>query len=324
MKLQPRDLEIFASLNKYGVLTTKQLGAAVFKNIATTTILRRLRKLEALDYVYRITGLEGGELVWGLARHGAFAIHEEPPYRFTNKNVLFHEVALSSVRLTLELVGLGAEWIRDKDLYRMKEHHGRRRELDREVLPDGFFMASISGEHAPVALELELTAKGRQRYEKLLYEYSRKSELTLLWYIVGDDKLAALLKREWRRVNFEGGSPRLAITSLDELLRNPRAATMEFSNGQKRRILDVFDLPKEIKKSSSQAALGVSNLDTRNFENRNEVKHAQIEEKTAAPEFKVSRPFTVDHSPSTSDGEWSALTGKELVSGAEKQEKECA
>lgn len=323
MKLQPRDLEVFAKLGKYGVLTTQQLGAVVFKNIATTTILRRLRKLEEWDYIYRITGLESGELVWGLAKRGAFAIHEDVPYRFTNKNVLFHEVALSSVRLALESVGLGDEWIRDKDLYRMKEHHGRRAERDREILPDGFFMASIDGNPAPIALELELTAKGRERYERLLYEYTRKSELTLLWYIVGDDKLAALLKREWHRVNYEGGSPQLAITRLEELLRNPRRAMLDFQDGKKRKILDAFNLPNEIKTNSPQVALGVSTLGIEKVENKNAVNSAKEIENISAPDFKQSRPSTADPSPSTMERD-QRLRARDVGTGAEEKEEQCA
>ncbi len=42
-----RDIELLKKLSSYGMLSTKQIGAVVFNSIASTTVLRRLRLLEA-------------------------------------------------------------------------------------------------------------------------------------------------------------------------------------------------------------------------------------------------------------------------------------
>ena len=78
MLLTKRDLEIFAIISRCAILTTSQLSKTVFKGIAKTTVLRRLRKLEKAKFIERIEGLANYEKAWALTAKGAEAIGYPP------------------------------------------------------------------------------------------------------------------------------------------------------------------------------------------------------------------------------------------------------
>src|SRR5471032_3035587 len=108
--LQPRDKTLLSQLSRYGVLSTKQIGATSFEGIAHTTLMRRLRKLEEADLILRLAGLPDAMSGWCLTTRGASAIGASEPHRYSNQNTLLHEVTLSQVRMALETVGLGENW----------------------------------------------------------------------------------------------------------------------------------------------------------------------------------------------------------------------
>lgn len=57
MLIMPRDLRILKAIERYGLLTTKQIKEICFVGVATRTMLRRLRMLRNKKYITQHTGL---------------------------------------------------------------------------------------------------------------------------------------------------------------------------------------------------------------------------------------------------------------------------
>ena len=70
MLLTQRDFKLFNMLFDYGLLTTGQMNNLIFNSIRKTTILRRLRLLEAKGFIKRMIGLESFEALWFLTNEG--------------------------------------------------------------------------------------------------------------------------------------------------------------------------------------------------------------------------------------------------------------
>jgi hypothetical protein len=113
MKIQPRDRRLLSNLNRYGVLSTRQIRNIFFAGIAHSTVMRRLRKLEKKNLIGRVSGLEEGLCAWQLGAKGVSLLGVDTGFRYANRNTIEHEVKLSSLRIAPESVGLGADWVND-------------------------------------------------------------------------------------------------------------------------------------------------------------------------------------------------------------------
>lgn len=121
MLLTKRDLEIFKIISRCAILTTSQLSKTVFRGIATTTVLRRLRKLEKAKFIKRIEGLANYEKAWTLTSKGAQAIGYLNPKRHFQRLSLGHDVKLSELRLVLEDAGIARSWFVEEYSQRLDE-----------------------------------------------------------------------------------------------------------------------------------------------------------------------------------------------------------
>ena len=156
MWLQPRDKEILSKLDRYGVLSTRQLKDIFFKGIANSTVLRRLRKLEKPNLIGRVHGLDEGLCAWTRAQKGASTIGARDTIRYSNRNAIEHEVTLSALRMSLESVGLGTDWITEVELKRRSFAQNRGHNRRDQVIPDGIFTTSYKEKPVVMAVELEL------------------------------------------------------------------------------------------------------------------------------------------------------------------------
>ncbi len=89
-----------------------------------------------------------------------------------------------------------------------------------------FFAAQVFGETKMVAHELELSLKTRARYQELFSQYARKSSIGLIWYVVESKTLAESLLRIWESTHKYKTSPKLVVSLLDEILRDPASANL--------------------------------------------------------------------------------------------------
>lgn len=116
MLLTKRDLEIFTIISRCAILTTSQLSKTVFRGIAKTTVLRRLRKLEKAKFIEHIEGLANHEKAWALTSKGAEAIGYVNPKRHFHRLSLGHDVKFSELRLLLEDAGIARSWIPEHEI----------------------------------------------------------------------------------------------------------------------------------------------------------------------------------------------------------------
>jgi len=253
MKLQTRDKKLMEHLYRYGVLTTAQVRRLCFKNVAHTTVLRRLRLLESEDLILRLNGLEEGLLCWSLTNHGAQRVGLDRPSEYRNRNVLRHTTTLADVRMSLERVGLCENWIGEIELKRRmgdkKDSWGREK-----IIPDGLFSANVFGKTQMVALELEINLKSRGRYQELFRQYADKNSIGLIWYVVESLMLGQSLLRIWESVKRYPDSPRMKFSLLEDVLLNLRSAKM-VGLEKIETIENIFGLSNE---SAHEGAQGLS------------------------------------------------------------------
>src|SRR5437868_1895160 len=116
MILQPRDNELLVSLKKFGVLSTPQILKLHFLSVAKTTALRRLRTLEASHFIRRAVPLDNGTKTWTVDFKGKNEMGLEERLQFSNRNTIKHDVLVNDIRMKLELLGLGLNWIPEYQL----------------------------------------------------------------------------------------------------------------------------------------------------------------------------------------------------------------
>lgn len=254
--LTKRDLRLLESLGHFGMLCTSQLERKIYPGVQNSTVLRRLRRLERAGWIYRIKALESGELVWLLTRKAEELIRVEAPMIRPNRNGVPHDVQLSSLRMHLESIGLGENFVPDWSVRRQTFDPSRRRREDSQLVPDGIFSATLwDKKPSTVALELEINAKTTQRYERIFDKYLSKSHLRLVWYFVKTEAFAESLIAKWNQIKTRRSwayrSPGdLIVTVLPQFEANPRHALIHFTDGDTREVEEIFQLSSPVDKST--------------------------------------------------------------------------
>ena len=109
-KVTNRDLLLLELLESYGILSTQQIRALIFKDINTRTVLRRLRILKQRGFIYSSEGLPNGSLAWILSKKSAKLFKHDIELKFINKSSLQHDVAVSAIRIQLERLKIAKSW----------------------------------------------------------------------------------------------------------------------------------------------------------------------------------------------------------------------
>jgi hypothetical protein len=189
MVIQERDQEILRKISKYAVLSTNQIGNLLFHGVAHTTMMRRLRALEKAKYIHRGVPLDDGTNTWMLGLEGRRFLNQKPSFMFMNRNTIGHDVLLNDVRILLESLNLGHDWTPEWVMKSRAMRNDRHRQSER-VIPDGLMIEPVNGKSTVFAMELERTRKSQQRYDKVLYQYSLKATVDVIWYITKDLSIA--------------------------------------------------------------------------------------------------------------------------------------
>jgi hypothetical protein len=293
-----RDHALFEALGKYGLLTTSQLSQKLFAGVQNSTVLRRLRALEETKWIYRIKALESGELVWILTRKGENQVGVRTPMIKPNRNGVAHDVLLTELRMHLEAIGLGQNFVPEWTIRRLT-YNRERRERGESIVPDGIFSA-VDGQKnlITVAVELEVNGKSTARYEKVFARYMDQRRLELVWYFVKTKSFGEALQAKWREVSkrryrVDSG---FVFTVLDDLKANQRKANIHLLNGNTKSIEQAFTLPEPAQAAAQ--AVGTQNLVKaleRNIQSENKNKDLPHE-----PRSPKKEPSTADPSPPTS------------------------
>lgn len=264
-----RDIELFRKLSIYGMLSTKQVGQLVFNSIASSTVCRRLRLLEAGFYVKRIRGLESQDVLWVLADRGAKLAEVEATKRHWSKNMLDHDFKLLSLRLALEGSGLAHSWEPEHAIRSNVFKKNGFRAAKEKLIPDGLMSTEVKGYSQTVAIELELEMKSIKRYGEIFRRYSGKSNLYAIWYLAPRNDIRNTVFRCWRHYKSLYRLPTLYVSDLDEVMKDPLNARL-FGEEAPMPIGKTWS-PKMIQVPAHSPAQGVSNQPEKNVEKKVEL-----------------------------------------------------
>lgn len=232
LKITGRDKALLRGLYEFGVLSRNQIQKVFFADTNVNTLNRRLRKLRSLNFVESVWGLPNGQLVWILSKKGGEYLAIDRPLKGINKNVLRHDVLVSDLRIGLESVELGNNW-RSGHLMRAELGvHRSMKEKRKLNIPDWLVDFKFGEQTRAVALELELNPKSKTRICQTLLDYSKKSAIGLVWYVVPSKQLGGKLLKECRYMEERGHSVKLAWSLLDEFLADPLDVRMNFMGGK--------------------------------------------------------------------------------------------
>lgn len=305
-KLQPRDVHFLQTLSRFGILSSNQIAQYFFTGTAVTTALRRLRVLEKSRIILNPGHLQSGEKVWTLSKEGARQIAASEPFRYSNQNTFLHDVCLSEVRLTLESLGLGDDWTSEAEMKRnITPYYSNS-----SVIPDGLFIADICGEPQVVSLEFELSAKSHKRYRSLFIDYTYKSAISHVWYVVKDESIITPILKQWQEVMSNkrlNEGQKIIFTYFDDLISEKHDAKIFDENLNSKPLHTVFSLTRPCQ--------GLSRETDKELSIGKILEFKPIQDVTTAPEIEKKVPYVLDPSPPTLERGRGLQTLK--ISGAE-------
>ena len=269
MYLTDRDKNLFKFLAEMALMTTSQIRQAVFKNIATTTILRRLRVLESAGYIQKLEGLKSNERGWYLTLRGAEVVGIFRCKRNFNRSTLDHDVRLVDLRLSLENHGVAHSWVPEHEIRsKMAIKYGLR-SMKSQVVPDGIMGVSYHGANESVAIELEFNYKNKGRYREIFKTYMWKEKIHAVWYLVPTINVGIYLCNLW--VEYVGRDSRVMFlfSQIDDVVKNGSQATVRhFEDSHK--VNEVWALKVKDKPAQEAAQMVSSELSSK-IENQNVV-----------------------------------------------------
>jgi hypothetical protein len=246
LRIQKRDKELLQLLHRYGLLESRHIYAKCFRSVNPTTMYRRLRKLEKADYICRAIGLKDGLAAYYLGKAGAKIINVDALARFTNRNAYEHELAITDFRMSLEAINLCQDFLSERQV-RRNLVWSRSRGLNDHVIPDGILIEDINGKAAAIALEMELNLKSMCRYKRILKEYRYMRTTGFVWYVVREDAIKNAVFKAWQDVQKLDYSPRLIVSSFEEVIHKRATAQIYFEDG---RVLTIAEFLRVNKRNS--------------------------------------------------------------------------
>lgn len=265
MRFQKRDGELLKMICDFGVLSTKQIGNLFFKEVAITTVLKRLRILEKAGLIKRVSGLESFELLWVISDKGARIIEKENYKTSWSKQLLEHDYKISSLRLSFLNLKLYESWIPEHEirslLYKKYSFKGSLNKL----IPDGLITIKRKGNVETWAMEMELSLKGKDRYEKIFKEYGKKENLSGIWYLVKGESNFKSLNDAYKRHSCLLHGKAFIISYVDEVLSSLMDAKI-FYPTYAETLADFLGIPKL--QSAHMPAHNVSNLNLQKMGSR--------------------------------------------------------
>jgi len=241
LRITTRDILLLDRLSQYGMLSSKQINKLIFGEIALTTVLRRLRRLEKNGLIKRITGLSN-TILWAMTSQALKYGGSEDFKRHWNKNQLDHDHKLNELRLFLEELEISQNWVTEHELRLLTFRKYKIEEAKSKLIPDGIMVVRSGIRNISVAIELELNLKSRSRIEDILERYLEKKELTSLWYICGSKSISHAISKVWKKTK-KGTSLELHLSLFEEVMERPQecipahfhaqrvSKCLEFKNG---------------------------------------------------------------------------------------------
>ncbi|QDK41244.1 hypothetical protein DOM21_07190 [Bacteriovorax stolpii] len=241
MRIQERDLKLLKMTCEFGLLSTRQLRDHFFKGVAITTVLKRLRILEKEKLIKRVPGLESTELLWSIDHKGAKMI-EKDNYKISwNKHVLEHDHKVSCLRLTFLNHKLYESWVPEHEMKSLLFKKYSYKQSINKLIPDGLMTIRRDGKLETWAMEVELSLKGKKRYDKIFSEYGRKENLTGIWYFIKGDNIFNFLKGLLRHKAALLNGKALMISFVEDVISNHMIAKI-YNSKTANNFVDFFGL----------------------------------------------------------------------------------
>lgn len=212
MKLTPRDQKMIGMISRYGLMSTTQIRTRFFPNSSISATRRRLRKLEAKNYLRRITGHEDGLLGWVVTLFSAKTFAFKAIKTRFNKNTLEHDLAISELRQRMEASFKIHLWINEHYLKSTKPKHPDAFRKIADSVPDSLISVETNAGPRIIALEMELSRKSKSRYFRIFERYGQRTNVNWIWYIVESEGLGKTLIALWN--DFRARSSELQRMSL--------------------------------------------------------------------------------------------------------------
>jgi DNA-binding Lrp family transcriptional regulator len=248
MALTNRDKILLSVLQSYGCLRTSEIAMKVFSGIRTTTVLRRLRRLEERSYIQKICGLESTERLWALTEKTMQSFLEGAAKIHFPKAILEHDSRLSSLRLRLEELKVAESWVPEHEIRRQVATRYGVKEGARKVIPDGLMGTEVDGVKVSIAVELELTNKNQLRYRDILRDYSAKKNVWAVWYVTQSQSTDRQILKAKRSLYLIDDRPRILFSNVDDVTANGLSARI-YNGKTESSIRDLFT-PKSSKASA--------------------------------------------------------------------------
>lgn len=210
MLLTERDIKIIEWIDSHGYVTAQQVFTQFHLNPKRG--YRRLHLLVESGYILYKRIFFGKPGVYQAAGKGLALVAEDPERpqclatvrpATMEHNLLLVDLAQALVRKT------GGRWKTDRQVRR--ERGFEISTSTRPHIPDGVLTLP---DGSKVAVELELTAKGLRRLEKILKGYARMTEYGEVWYFALTPALARRIRDLAQKMPF------VKVFLLEEVLKN--------------------------------------------------------------------------------------------------------
>lgn len=250
IRLSPSDQKLLDLFSRFEIMSSRQIRNLVYAKVIETNFFRRLRTLEKAKMIKRMGPMQDHSYAWMLGHEGKRKMGFSEKELFKTRLTLEHDVAVTEVRISLDLLGVGEKLIPEREL-RQKALSGKSSFRDKEkpvLVPDGLFPVVIKNEAKVIALEVELHFKNRHRYIELFKRYLQTNGIYAIWYVVPNSSLGDRLLKEWE-LFFEKFSWRyarnkvLCYSIFDEVSKSPHEAFV-FDYHRKVKIGDWWTLPR--------------------------------------------------------------------------------
>jgi DNA-binding Lrp family transcriptional regulator len=221
MEITSRDLLLLKKLSSHGILSTELIRVHCFNSIDSSTVLRRLRKLENKSLIKRILGHESQNLIWCLGIKGSRLARIPMPKSHWNRNLLEHDLNLVSARLALEACRISHSWMPEHQIRStIFKKHGLKGIKDR-LVPDGLMGIDVDGRKESVAIEMELTLKSKKRIQATLRRYLEKAEVHAIWYLSPNYSILNSIFKQWQIIGGKNHGVKFYVSLLPYVLKNP-------------------------------------------------------------------------------------------------------
>ena len=232
--LQARETELFSYLLKYRVATIYQLMRDLPDAPARRHFSPRLKRLVELGYLMR------DELdmkwVYSLGPIGQKLLFDRAiipqRYRLSHIGNLItktrHDVLLNDIYHAIEPIHKIQNINTHNQLIIEGLSGGKLLNI-----PDGVFQVPCNDKKVNVALELELSAKSRMRYRKVIYLYHKNRNIPVVLYITANQELKRSIHYCTREFSAKrSATDKIFVATVDKFMEDPDLCQFESSEGR--------------------------------------------------------------------------------------------